>query len=103
MLHMNKNADKFSLWGFIPCRRYLQLCILISERSDPAPVEVGGKTQLLRWKQDLIRTGQNMKGENSFQVVVQMMTHFLHQAAVRPSTRDDAAINILLSANQYRA
>lgn len=63
MLHMNKNADKFSLWGFMPCRRYLQLCISISERSDPAAVEVRGKTYLLQWKQDLILTARNMKGE----------------------------------------
>lgn len=52
ILCMNKNADDFSLWGFIPCRRYLQLCILISECSCPAHIEVSGKTQLLKWKQD---------------------------------------------------
>jgi len=103
MLHMNKNVDKFSLWGFIPCRRYLQLCILISVWSDPAPIEVSGKTQLLKRKQDLILRAQNMKGEYLLQVGVQMMTRFLHQATVHRSTRDDTAINILLSANQYRA
>lgn len=48
-------------------------------------------------------TAQNMKGENSFQVGVQIMTYFLHQAAVHRTTRDDTAINILLSANQHRA
>lgn len=98
MLHVNKNADRF-----IPCRRYLQLCILISEWSDPAPIEVSGKTQLLKWKQVVLVTVQNMKGENLFQVGVQVMTHFLHQATVHHSTRDDTAINILLSTNQYRA
>lgn len=89
MLHVNKNADKFSLWGFIPCKRYLQFCILISERYDPAPIEVSSKSQLLKCKQDLMPTAQNMEGENLFQVGVQVVTHFLHQATVHHSTRDD--------------
>lgn len=103
MLHMNKNADKVSLWGFIPCRRYLQLCILISERSDPAAIEVRDRTELLQWNQDLILTAHNVEEENFFQVDVQMMTHFLHQAIVHQSTRDGTAINILLSTDQYKA
>lgn len=76
MNKMNKNADKFSLWGFLPCRRYLQLCILISEWPDPAPTGVTGKTHLIKRKRDLLLTDQNMKGESLFQVGAQMKTHF---------------------------
>lgn len=56
MLHVNKNADRFSLWGFFPWRRYLQLCILISKWSNPAPTAVSGKTHLIKWKQDPMLT-----------------------------------------------